>query len=108
MSEAKHTPGPLMQYGQMIKDTAETVGGMFCIKQAVTNKRGVRVGTGDTLGYAYKREDAVLWAASTELLETCKSLLFYYENWRDKSPVGDTEKEDIESARAAIAKAEGR
>ena len=42
------------------------------------------------------------------LLEACKAALWYYDAFRDKSPVGDTERDDIEAVRAAIAKAEGR
>lgn len=43
-----------------------------------------------------------------DLLAACKMLLWYYETFRDSTPKGPTELDDIASARAAIAKAEGQ
>lgn len=48
-----------------------------------------------------------LFAAAPELLDALKMMLFYHEAFRDKSPIGTTEADDIATARAAIAKAKG-
>ena len=52
-------------------------------------------------------EVAQMLAASQELLEALEMAIYYYESFRDSSPVGDTERDDIASARAAIRKATG-
>jgi len=104
-----HTPGPLIAFGMMIKDTTETVGGMHCIQHAETNKRGKTVGTGMSLGYAYNREDAVLWAAAPELLMACKAVAHFPTVWAN-DPTGEVRKqcwaETLTDLKAAIAKAE--
>ena len=55
-----------------------------------------------------REEHNALVNSHHNLLEACKAALWYYDAFRDKSPVGDTERDDIEAVRAAIAKAEGR
>ena len=62
---------------------------------------------GRNVAVSYDEADAPLLAAAPELLAELKSVLWYYEAFRDGSPKGPTELEDIASARAAIRKARG-
>ena len=58
--------------------------------------------------FVYKYDDTLLaYDAAKDLLEACKMALWYYETFRDKSPVGETEKDDVAFIRGAIAKAKG-
>lgn len=40
------------------------------------------------------------------LLKACKAALWYYESFRDSSPVGDTEKDDIAWIKSVIEQCE--
>jgi hypothetical protein len=51
--------------------------------------------------------NAALIAAATDLLEACQMAIWYYRTFRDNSPIGATERDDIASIEAAIAKATG-
>ena len=121
MSNDKHTPGPFMRYGVMVRDTVETVGGMFCIRpgKMIVNHAGRTVPQhGDTIAYAYSRADADLFAAAPDMLAALRWAVGMAEEaimCRELDPEEDDTPEVIamhraalDSARAAIAKAEGR
>lgn len=52
-------------------------------------------------------EVATQLAAAPELLKALEMALYYYESFRDKSPIGETETDDMAIIRAAIGKAKG-
>jgi hypothetical protein len=115
---AKHTPGPWKLDGGTGKkgeryvwtDRGEKGKGYIGTHEVclatVGGKRLARENRDnmDTLEEIIKA-DATVIAAAPGLLEACKMLLFYYEAFRDSSPNGPTELEDIESAKQTILKA---
>ena len=100
-TKAAHTPGPWRTYSYSDSASARqwTVGTPGGDRIADNIERGKPTDEAEA--------NARLIAAAPELLEACKSALRYYEMFRDSSPMGDTELDDIAWIKAAILAATG-
>lgn len=88
----KHTPGPWTNENSGLHDVVyarDSLGADRRICELI-GPQGV--------------ENGNLIAAAPDLLECCKVALWYYEAFREKTPVGPTEQDDIAAVRAVLKK----
>jgi hypothetical protein len=97
-----HTPGPwrVYQYSDSLNAPQYTVGTMGGDRIADNLERGRPT--------AEAHANARLIAETPRLLEAGVNLLYYYNAFRDSSPKGPTEIEDIASATALLKSLTGR
>ena len=98
-TKAKHTPGPWELIAESVEDSR---GNSIAMVTGGSGRQYVE----DEVN-AECLANACLIAAAPELLEALEMALYYYESFRDKSPTGETETDDIAIIRAAIRKAKG-
>lgn len=114
---AKHSPGPWESEGTVRQiagyfDGSGIGGANYWHTERIVNGEGETIAhcsrfKSDDGDYLESIANSRLISAAPELLEAARTALLYYKMFRDASPSGPTERDDIASVESAIAKAEG-